>query len=210
LTEIPQHLLDRAKKRRGGGGAAADTADAPAAGAADAGPAEAAAPAEPEIDDRISGELVLTPLNGEGRTLDEWLMLFHLVVVVLDPYTNESSWILKTAGRALKHFDGAGARVGFVMTSDEEDSRYFLGPWANELLTFADPDRELVKALEIETLPALIHLKQDRNPAGIAQGWDPKEWDAIFKGLAKMMRWNAPLVPATGDPIAFEGSPALD
>ena len=41
-------------------------------------------------------DLVLTPLGGESRPLQEWLTTFHLASVVLDPYTNESSWILDT------------------------------------------------------------------------------------------------------------------
>ena len=47
-------------------------------------------------------DLVLAPLGAEPRPLDDWLTTFHLASVVLDPYTNESSWILKTATRILE------------------------------------------------------------------------------------------------------------
>src|SRR5437016_843696 len=32
-------------------------------------------------------DLVLTPLNGEPRSVDDWVTLFPLALVVLDPYT---------------------------------------------------------------------------------------------------------------------------
>ena len=53
-------------------------------------------------------DLVLAPLGAASRPLEDWLTTFHLASVVLDPYTNESSWILKTAARIL---EGA-ARLG--------------------------------------------------------------------------------------------------
>ena len=50
-------------------------------------------------------DLTLTPIQGEGRTLEQWLTTFHLVSVLVDPYTNESAWILDTAaaGHAQLH-----------------------------------------------------------------------------------------------------------
>src|SRR4051794_79749 len=49
-------------------------------------------------------DLTLTPLTGEARTLREWVTTFHLALVVLDPYTSESAWILPTAGRIFHVF----------------------------------------------------------------------------------------------------------
>ena len=37
--------------------------------------------------------------------------MFHLAIVVLDPYTYESSWILDTATRVLRNFAAADCRV---------------------------------------------------------------------------------------------------
>ena len=92
----------------------------------------------------------LAPLDGEPRTLDGWLTTFHLAVVILDPYTYESAWLLETAGRILDNFREADCRIAFVVTADADDAREFLGPWAQRILTFADPDRDLVKALGLE------------------------------------------------------------
>lgn len=155
------------------------------------------------------GDLQLTPLAGEPRTLDGWLTTFHLAVVILDPYTYESAWLLETAGRILDHFRGADCRIAFVVTAEAGDAREFLGPWADRILTFADPDRDLVKALGLNELPAFVHLRQDRQVAALAEGWDPPEWKHVASELAKAMSWSRPNIPAPGDPRPYAGSAAL-
>ena len=86
-----------------------------------------------------SPDLILEPLSLEGegfpaRPLSEWLTTFHLASVVLDPYTNESSWILKTAARVLHAFSGAAVRTNLVVTASADETRTFLGPLAKEFL----------------------------------------------------------------------------
>ena len=68
-------------------------------------------------------DLVLTPLGGEARPLSEWLTTFHLATVALDPYTNESSWILRTATRILEPFRGSDARINLIVTSGPSDAK---------------------------------------------------------------------------------------
>jgi hypothetical protein len=153
-------------------------------------------------------DLKLAPINGEARTIDEWLKTFQLAVVVLDPYTNESSWILETAGRILRHFTGADCRVAFVVTASADDARRFLGPWADRLLTFADPDRALVEALGLTEIPAFVQIRNDRKVVAAAEGWDPLEWRAVAESLARAMSWSAPLIPVAGDPSPYAGSAA--
>lgn len=155
------------------------------------------------------GDLELTPLDGEPRSLSEWLTTFHLAVVVIDPYTYESSWVLETSGRILETFRGADCRTAFVVTADAEDTRTFMGPWARQLLTYTDPDRELVKGLGLAELPAFIYIRQDGTLAAAGEGWDPKEWREVAHMLADDTRWNRPLIPSPGDPQPFAGSPAL-
>ena len=89
----------------------------------------------------------LDPIGAEPRPLAEWLTTFHLASVVLDPYTNESSWILQTAARILRGFAGAAVRVNFVITASDDEARAFLGPLAKEFLVFADPDRAFVRSI---------------------------------------------------------------
>lgn len=154
------------------------------------------------------GDVVLDPINGDAHTLREWLTTFHLVLVCLDPYTYESSWIIDTAGRLLRVFDEADCRVAWLCTCSADEARKFLGPWADEILTFADPDRAVVQGMELERLPAFCHIALDGSLAGVAQGWDPPEWRNVAENLARVMSWRAPMIPAQGDPVPFPGTPA--
>jgi hypothetical protein len=157
---------------------------------------------------QIDADVKLTALGGETRTIEEWTSMFQLLAVVIDPYTAQSAWILPTAQRYLANFRGADCRVAWVVTADERDSRRFLGPLADEFLTFADPERDFVAALELERLPALVHLRQDMAVVGVAEGWDPPAWEKIGRLLGKMMSWSSPTLPTAADPGPFEGSPA--
>lgn len=140
--------------------------------------------------------------------MSDQVTMFHLVTVVLDPYTYESAWILETAGRILEEFIGADCRVAWLVTADEKDAEAFLGPWAERFLTFADPDRTAVEALGVEEIPALVHVGNDLTVIGKADGWDPERWRPITDNLAKMMSWSKPVFPKPGDPLPFAGSPA--
>jgi hypothetical protein len=156
----------------------------------------------------VKDDVKLTAIGGETRTIEEWLTTFQLLTVVLDPYTHESAWILETAGRVLANVRGADCRVAWTVTADEADTKKFLGPWAEEFLTFADPDRELVKALSIERLPALVYIRQDLAVVGQAEGWDPEEWEHIGALVGKVNSWSHPKLPKPGDPGPFPGSPS--
>src|SRR5215210_1664815 len=105
--------------------------------------------------------------------------MFHLVFVVVDPFTWESSWLLDTTGRIFETYRGADCRVAWLVAGTADEASTFLGPWAEEFLTFADPDRVAVKALGLEKLPAFVHINQDGTLAGAAEGWDPYEWRPI-------------------------------
>lgn len=156
----------------------------------------------------LPADLEFHPIGGEARTLEELVSLFHLVVVAIDPYTYESSWILPTAGRILGEFDGADCRVAWLVTAPEDDARTFLGPWAERILTLCDPERTVVSALELTEIPSLVHIGPDRSIVGRADGWDPAAWRPITDHLAKMMSWNRAMYPKPGDPAPFRGTPA--
>ena len=153
-------------------------------------------------------DLTLAPINGEPRTIAEWVTTFQLAAVVLDPFTNESAWIIDTAGRLLTHFREADCRVAFIVTGSAEEARQFLGPWADKVLTFADPSRATVKALGLNELPAFLQIRGDLHVAAAAEGWDPDEWQQVAISLADNMSWSAPLLPAQGDPSPYAGSAA--
>src|SRR5262245_27570349 len=132
-------------------------------------------------------DVVLTPLTGEAQPISGWVTTFQLAVVILDPFTNESSWILETAGRILIHFGGADCRAAFVVTATADQTRQFLGPWAEKVLTFADPDRLLAKGLSLNELPAFVQIRQDLSVPAAAEGWDPPEWRNVAHAIATDM-----------------------
>jgi hypothetical protein len=154
-------------------------------------------------------DLVLTPLNGEPRGVDDWVTLFPLALVVLDPYTYESAWLLEEAGRILTGFTAADVRVGWLVTASAEEAKEFLGPWATELLTFVDPTREAVKALGLDTLPAFVVINMAAKVETVAQGWDPAAWTKAVGQLATILGWTRPSIPGPGAPRPYPGTPAL-
>jgi hypothetical protein len=153
--------------------------------------------------------LAMVTLGGASRPLEQWLTVFDLVFVAVDPATDESMWILPTAERILTKFHDADCRVAWVVTGTAEDARDFLGDRVERTLTFVDPDRALVNGFGLQRLPALVHVAIDGSLAGAAEGWDPAQWRQVVTALAKTMAWIAPVVPAPGDPPPFEGAPAL-
>jgi hypothetical protein len=162
------------------------------------------------VSDAAPAEIELRPINrAEPRPLRELLTTFHLVTVVLDPYTAESAWLLPTVGRILRVYDESDCRVSLTLTCDEVGARQFLGPYANEFLTFIDPDRAFVKAIELSTLPALVHIRQDLSVAGAAEGWDPEAWRELTENLSLALKWARPVIPGLRDPAPYPGTPAL-
>ena len=154
-------------------------------------------------------DIVLTPLHGDPRPLEEWLTTFHLASIVLDPYTNESAWILPTAVRVMNDMRGCDARVNFVVTCSKSEARLFLGPLADEFLVFVDPDRALVRALGLQSLPAFVFLRFDGTVQAVAEGWNPAEWRSVADVIASTTAWIRPAMPIAGDPGPFRGTPAL-
>lgn len=143
----------------------------------------------------------------EVRPLSEWTTTFQLFVAVLDPYTQQSAWIVPTAARLLREYAEADCRVGFLMACDADDARQFLGPLAEEFMVFVDPDRATAKALGLATLPALVHIDQSPMVVGAAEGWDTQGWRAVAMELSKVLDWTPPGLPNANDPGAFAGTP---
>lgn len=152
---------------------------------------------------------MLDPINGEALPVEDWVTTFHLVMVAVDPYTYESAWIVDTAGRIMTNFLGADCRVAWLVTGPDGAAVEFLGPWSEKILTFADPDREMIAALGLETLPAIVHLNHALEVVASAEGWDPAAWRDFVRNLAETMSWNEPTVPRPDDPAPYAGTPAL-
>ena len=153
--------------------------------------------------------LPLAPIQGDARSIDQWLTNFDLVFVAVDPKSKTSRWILPTAERVLMSFYEADCRVAWLVAGDDDECREFLGSRADRLLVFADPERSAIAAFGLEHLPAIVHVGTDGAVVGAAEGWQPAEWRAVVNWLARDMAWIAPVLPAPNDPGPFEGSPAL-
>jgi len=158
-------------------------------------------------------DLTLTPLTddglGQSRPIMDWLTTFHLASVVLDPYTNESSWLLRTATNVLEHFRDSDARINLVVTAGADDTRRFLGPLTSRFLVFCDPDRSVPKAMKLSELPAFVFTRVDGAVVATAEGWNPPEWAAVAEAIAEYCSWTTVGIPAADDPGSFRGSPAL-
>ena len=152
-------------------------------------------------------DIDLHPLEGEARPLGDWLTTFPLAPVVLDPYTHESAWILDSSKRILETFAGADVRACWILTCSVDDARRFLGPYADEVLAFADPDRAAAKTLGVESTPSFLLLRQDGEVTARAEGWDPDEWRDVAEAVVSLTRWSRPMIPAPGDPAPYSGTP---
>ncbi len=154
-------------------------------------------------------DLQLQPLTGKGFPISAWLVQYQLLLVALDPFTNESAWAFPTAKRVLASFEEADCRVGLILAgADADEARQFLGPNAQEFLCFPDPQRTIVKAFGLERVPAIIHVASDGSVVNAAEDWNPDAWQVVTDELARMMRWTGPVLPDSRDPGAFVGTKA--
>jgi hypothetical protein len=163
----------------------------------------------PAVVNAPSTDIELVSTTAESRALAEWLTTFPLALAVVDPYTHESAWLLDTVARIFRVFRGSDCRVAWLVTGPPEDAKRFLGPLGDEFLTFCDPDRSLVKSLDLTTLPALVVIRQDGSLLGAAEGWDPPAWHDVAEDLTRLTSWSRISIPGPGDPVAYPGTPAI-
>ncbi len=156
----------------------------------------------------VPADTTLTALTGDAGPISQWTTTFHLALVVVDPFTYESSWILDTAVRILRDFSAADCRCGFLATCSADEARQFLGPYAEELMVFVDPDRSAVAGLGLESLPAFVHVNIRGQVENKAEGWDPDAWRDVAEHLAEVLSWLRPSIPVDDDPMPFAGTPA--
>jgi len=152
-------------------------------------------------------KLMMKSTSGKSYALRDWLTSFPFLLVAIDPYTAESSWILDTATRIFDHYSPADVRVGWICAADEQGCKKFLGPLAENYLTFPDPDREIISQLKLETLPALVHVRSD-GFLQVANGWNPKAWSSVCDWISTILAWSNTIVPVPSDPNRYTGTPA--
>ena len=81
--------------------------------------------------------------------------------------------------------------------------------WAERLLTFVDPERDAVKGLGLQTLPAFVVVDMADKIGAVAEGWDPVAWRAAVGQLALILDWTKPAIPGPRAPGPYPGTPAL-
>ena len=151
-------------------------------------------------------ELEIGVIDGESYKLRDWLTSYPFLLVAIDPYTVQSSWILDTASEIFDHFTPADVRVGWICSADSDGCSEFLGPLADRYLTIADPDHKTTKALGVEALPSLIHIRSD-GYLQRADGWDPTAWKKICDWVAKIAAWNEMSLRKPNMPGSYAGTP---
>ena len=136
--------------------------------------------------------LKLTSSKGVTRTLDDWSTMFHLCLVILPPRP-EAAVFIPIARSASSRCSATPTVAPRTASSGNEFIAAVCSATAeNECLTFVDPDAEFVTSLGLTHLPAFVHLRQDTTLVAAAEGWDPHEWQAVAKEVAKSMAWSVP------------------
>ena len=150
--------------------------------------------------------LKLTTSQGVTRTLDDWSTMFHLCLVVL-PARAEANVYVPSGMRLFSVFGDADCKFAFVVAGPESVAKRLLGEAEQRVVTFVDPDLELVHSLGLEHLPAFVLLRQDTTVVTSTEGWNPKEWQRVARETARMLSWTVPEVHQVGDPAPFSGWP---
>ena len=152
-------------------------------------------------------EMTALGRRAKPRPLRDWLTTFPLAPIVLDPYTIESARILPTARRILVTYRGAGCRTCWVLACDAGGARRFLGPWSHDVLTFVDPDRQLISALGLSRLPAFALVRQDGTITASAEGWNAAGWREVADAISAVTEWQRPVIGSEDDPAPYAGTP---
>ncbi len=151
------------------------------------------------------------PRNRQGRerTLDDLTTLFDLCLVVLDA-RRPSSYepLLPVLERIDAVLRGADCTVGVLLVgADETDVDAALGPLAQQVAVFVDPDGRTAEALGLAGTPALLWVTTAPDIGDVVEGWEPQEWRAVLDRLARKLAWSRPLRPQPGDPRPFPARP---
>ena len=127
----------------------------------------------------VLADLELTALTGEPRTVGEWVTTFHLAWSSSIRTPTRAHGSSRRPGASLRAW-AADVRVGWLVTGTADEARQFLGPWADKLLTFADPDRTAGREARPHQLPAFVHVNSPRRgrgrgvePEGVEGGGQP-------------------------------------
>ena len=150
--------------------------------------------------------LELTTSRGVTRTLDDWSTMFQLCFVVLPARAEAAAWI-PVAEKIFATFGDSDCTCAYLVTGPAEVARRLLGSAERDEITFVDPDHALVTSLGLTRLPAFVHLRQDTSVVAAAEGWDPSEWQAVARQVARAMQWTTPELSGAALPPRSDGWP---
>jgi hypothetical protein len=149
-------------------------------------------------------QLPLTNLAGVTRSLDQWLTMGHLAMVVLPSWPEAQAYV-QLGRRAFRVFNQADCTCCWLVTGNEAAARRVLGRYLDEYVVYLDPDGSAARAMGVERTPAFLHLRADASVAKVADGWDADAWQSVADSLATAMRWTKPVYPEPDDPPTFYG-----
>ena len=84
--------------------------------------------------------LALTNLAGRTRTLDDWVTMVHMVLVVLPDRPEAKAWV-PIGNRIFATFGDADCRVAFLVPSTAGVARKILDGAESKAMVFVDPDK---------------------------------------------------------------------
>ena len=97
--------------------------------------------------------------------------------------------------RSSKGLRGSDARVNFLVTADEADTRAFLGPLVEEFLVFTDPDRRRSRRSASAQLPAFVFIRVDGTVSGRRRGMGRRRVAGRRRRDRAATAWSAPDIP---------------
>jgi hypothetical protein len=148
----------------------------------------------------------ITSYSGVTRTLDDWATVFNLAIVVL-PDRPEAARFVPIVDRIFATFGDSDVRTIVCIPSTPAIARRILDDGVDRWLVWCDTDRAFIESVDLERLPAFVHLRQDTTLVTSAQGWSPTEWQRVADAIAKHEHWTSPVVAGPGDPAPTPGWP---
>jgi len=146
---------------------------------------------------------------GQMRTVDELTTLFDLCLVVVDGLRpRQLHHIEPVVERIDRTLGDADCTFGVLVVGvDPAGAIDLLGPLAERVAVFADPDGTASAALGVTGGPALVWIDTQPAVRAVVPGWDGNQWKPVLTQLAERLAWTRPLVPAPGDPHPIGAQP---
>lgn len=140
----------------------------------------------------------LTTPAGQLHTVGGLTTLFDLCLVVLDGLRpGEARTLEPVIDRIDRTLSGADCTVGVLAVGiDGTDAASMLGPLAERVAVFADPEGTSAGALGVTAGPALVWVSTEPAVRAAVSGSDGATWRPVLAELARRLAWTRPLMPA--------------